>query len=145
MNNIDDWNIDKEMQISKEFDYSNIVADIESIAYLVQYCESLYNQLIGLIKTDEEKNEKLKYEYRNYEYKNSFSTNFEIIIRGNDTSFSTINCKNYQSFLDTINNGHLRNVSSLVIELNLTYKKGKEGFLEEYENIFNCILNFKFF
>ena len=72
---------DKEVQVSNEFDYSNAVADVYFISYLVQYCEVLYNQLLKLISTDEEKNAKLKPEFKNYEYKKTYNTKFEVLIK----------------------------------------------------------------
>lgn len=131
--------MEQEMLVSNEFDYSNIVAEAETITYLVQYCEAVYNQLLDLMTADEEKNEKLKYEFKSYEYKKYYETKFEITIKENSASFSSINCKNYQSFIDAINSGHLKNVKNLTIELNLSYKRGKENDLSDYENTFKIV------
>lgn len=139
--------LEREIAISNEFDYSNIVPEIEAITYLVQYCETLYNQLMNLIKSEEEKNLKLKYEYKNYKYKKQFNTKFEVLVKERGNNFSNLNCKSFQSFVEATNNGHLKNVDTLTIELNLTYRRGQESSLKDYENLFKIIFkpyNIKF-
>lgn len=133
---MDQAEFDKEIQVSNEFDYSNIVAEVQSILYLVQYCEALYNQLLKLISVDEEKNAKLKSEFKNYEYKKTFGTKFEVLIKEKGNSFANLNCKSYQTFIEAVNSGHLKRVDSLIIELDLSYKRGKEFSLIECENNF---------
>ena len=133
---MDQTEFDKEVQIDNEFDYSDAVAQVEPISYLVKYCEALYNQLIKLSDIEEEKNAKLKYEYKNYEYKKTYNTSFLVIIKEKG---NLINCKNYQTFMDYVNNGYLRNVDSLTITLDLTYKRGMQESLKEYENNFKII------
>ena len=144
---MDQQDIEKEVQVSNEFDYSNIVAEVQSISYLVQYCEALYNQLIKLASNDEEKNARLKSEFKNYEYKKTFNTKFEVLIKENGNSFANLNCKNYETFNEAVNSGHLKNVDTLTIELDLTYKRGKEFSLKDYENNFKIVFkpyNIKF-
>lgn len=129
----------KKIDVNNEFDYSNIVVDIQTLSYLVQYCESVYNQFQNLIIEDEQKNEKLKYEFKNYQYKKYYATKFDILVKKKDTNYSSINCKSYESFVDAINNNHLNNVDSLTITLNLSYRRGKETELVDYENEFKFI------
>ena len=57
---MDQYEVEKEVEIRNEFDYSNIVAEIQPVSYLVQYCESLFNQLMNMINEEEQRNEKLK-------------------------------------------------------------------------------------
>ena len=128
-----------EKEVFNEYDYSNIVAEIEPITYLVRYCDSVYNQLLDMMHQEEEKNEKLKSEYRFYEYKKNYNTKFEIEIRKKSKDFAPINsieCDSYNKFMEAVNDGHLKNVDSLVIELNLSYKKGKDYELKTYDNSF---------
>ena len=115
---MDQMEFDKEVKINNEFDYSNIVADVELISYLIQYCESVYNNLLKLISYDEEKNDKLKYEFRNYEYKNVFDNQFLVSIEENTSYYNVSKCKSYQNFIDEVNNGKLKNVKSLIIDIN---------------------------
>ena len=127
-----------ETQLNNEFDYSNIVVEVQPISYLIQYCEALYNQFIKLVTEDEEKNARLKTEFKNYDYKKSYSNKFEILIKEKENN-SNLNCKNFQTFIDAVNSGHLKNINSLTIELDLTYKRGKESYLNEYENNFKIV------
>ena len=64
---------EREAEIYREFDYSNSIPEIQVVSLLIQYCDFYYKQLIKLCKEDEEKNERLKYEYKNYLYKKSFN------------------------------------------------------------------------
>ena len=48
---------EREVEISREFDYSNSVPETQSISFLAQYCDSYYKQLIKMREKDEEKNE----------------------------------------------------------------------------------------
>lgn len=59
-------NEDIETTINNEFDYSNIVASVDNISYIVQYCDNVYSQFQQLVAEDEQKNERLKYEFKNY-------------------------------------------------------------------------------
>ena len=70
-----------EKETFNEFDYSNIVPDAELISYLVRYCEAIYNELLKMISQEEIKNEKLKSEYKFYEYKKGYDTKFEVTIK----------------------------------------------------------------
>ncbi len=124
-----------EKQINNEYDYSNIIPDVQSISYLVQYCDSLMQYLMRMIAEDEERNERLKYEYREYQYKKTFDTGFTITISENNV-ISHLECNSYESFLELVNTGHLSNVKKLTIKLNLSYKTGKEGNLKKHENLF---------
>ena len=80
-----------ETVINNEYDYSNIVASGENIAYIVQYCENLYKQFLALVEQDERKNEALKYEYKNYEYGKHFKCEFTITIK--NSGLNNIICK----------------------------------------------------
>jgi len=131
--------LEKEIEVSNEFDYSNIVAEIQTVSYLVQYCEALYNQLINMITEDEQRNEKLKSEFRNYQYKKSFNTKLEVSIKEKGQSFTGMTCKNYESFVEAVNNGHLKNVDSITITLDMSYKRGKDMAMREHENSFKFV------
>ena len=47
---------EREVEISREFDYSNSVPEVQSISFLAQYCDSYYKQLMKMCEEDEEKN-----------------------------------------------------------------------------------------
>lgn len=126
-------NNDIETIINKEYDYSNSIIDEKSIEYLVSYCESVYNQFNNLINEDEKRNEKLKHEFKNYNYKNTYTKNYEIRIR--EKEHSTTRLKNYETFCEYIKTKK-RNIEQLEIELNLNYKRGTNLSYKEHENIF---------
>lgn len=127
---------EKEVEISREYNYSNVVPEIQSISFLAQYCESYYKQIINLCEKEEEKNEKLKSEYKDFQYKKAYNTGYEITIKEKGSFLSNLSCKTYDSFVEAINAGHLNNVDKLVITLDLSFKRGGDIFLKEHENIF---------
>lgn len=77
----------------------------------------------------------MKYEFKNYNYKKSYGEGFEVKIR--QKNYNTISCKNYNSFIETVNNGQTLNVDGLEIDLRLDYKRGKKDNLNNHENSFN--------
>ena len=127
---------EREIDINNEYDYSNIVVEAEAVSVLVKYCESYYNQFVAMCDEEEAKNEKLKFEYKNYQYKKTYSMGLEIKIREKDGDYSGTSCKTYESFVEAINAGHLKNVDSLTIDLNLSYKRGKDIETKDHENRF---------
>lgn len=120
---------EKEIIVNPEYDYSNIIPNKEYIKVLVKSCEEMYKRLMNLIKEDELKNERLKYEYRNYEYKKCFDTDFSIDIRessvGDGSLGQRLTFNDSNTFAEYID--RKINLESLVIDLNLSYKRGYEG------------------
>ncbi len=129
--------LEKETVINHEYDYSNRIPLVENITYIIQYCDQIYTQFLKLIEEDEKKNERLKHEFQNYNYKKSYREEFEVKIR--QKNYNTLFCKNYNSFLEMVKNGQVLNIESLEIHLNLDYKKGKNANLTNYENTFNIL------
>lgn len=130
-----EYNEEIETVINNEYDYSNIITTAEQIGYLVQYCEQAYNQLLFLVEEDEKKNEKLKYEFKNYNYHKDYGTKFEVIIR--EKTYNNITCKSYSTYLEAVNSNQVKEVNSLEINLNLNYRRGKNDSLKDYENFFH--------
>lgn len=126
---------EKEIEISREFDYSNSVPEVQNILFLAKYCYSYYVQLIKMCEEDEEKNRILKSEYKDFLYKKSFSSKYEVAIREKDV-FSSLACKTYDSLVEAANSGHLKNVESVVITLDLSFRRGKDMATKEHENLF---------
>ena len=131
--------LEREIQIKNEFDYSNVVAEIQTISYLVRYCGELFNQFMNMVQEDEQRNEKLKSEFRNYKYKKVYDTKFEISIKEKGRSFSSMTCKSYESFIEAVNAGHLKNIDGLTIILDMSYKTGKDMMFNEHTNNFSFI------
>lgn len=129
------FNDDVEKVINNEYDYSNIVANIEHISYIVRYCDSIYSWFYQLILEDEQRNEKLKYEFKNYNYKKFYGNGFEVKIKQKE-SYSTISYENYNTFEESLKLGQFNNIDLLEIELNLDYKRGNNDSLKEHKNLF---------
>ena len=133
-----------EVIVNPEYDYSNIIPDKEYIKVLVRSCEEMYKRLQDLFKKDEEKNERLKYEYRNYEYKKHFDTDFSIDIRetgiGDGSLGQHLNFTDSNTFSDYIDrNSNFWNCIIIIIaKYYSTFysdKKQKiDDFLEKYKN-----------
>ena len=135
-----DDNMTSKAVINNEFDYSNIVANVEAITYLVQYCDSMEKQLKKLIEEDEEKNKRFKNEYKDYMYKKTYSERFEVYIRSKSYQ-NSITCNDYESFVSAVKDGNLKNVSGLDIKLDLDFERGKGDNLDKHENSFKIVFN----
>lgn len=123
--------------IHNEYDYSNVVPAIENIAYLIQYLDSVYKQFLSLIEEDQKKNEQFKVEYKNYSFKRMFSERFTITIM--QQSFSTITCKDFNSFQSAVDDGNLKNIRSLDIIMQLDFKRGIGNNLVDHENLYHIV------
>ena len=125
--------------INNEYDYSNIVPTAEAVSYLVQYCDQINKQLTKLVDADEEKNKELKSDYKEYTFKKSYSQSFEVNIRSK--SIGMTDCKDYNQFKSMVDSGSLKDVSWLVVRLNLNFKRGIGNRLDEHTNSF--VISFK--
>ena len=136
-----DDNINEEVVkiINNEYDYSTIIPGVEYITYLIEYLDSVFKDFIRLVEEDEKRNEQLKYEFKNYNYKKCYGQNLDIYI--NQKGYNNITCKDIETFKSAIKDGNLKSVNSLEIKLVLNYKKGKNSNFVEYENSF--IIKFK--
>ena len=124
--------------INNEYDYSNILPTADYIAYLVQYCDQVYNQLLKLQEEDEEKNKQFKLEYKKYDFKRKYSQGLEIYIREKNY-YNNITCKDYNTFKAAIDDGNLNNVTGVDITLNVDFERGSYGKYESHENSFIII------
>ena len=120
--------------IDNSFNYSDCLPTIDNITYLIKYCDEVYNQFIKVIQEDEEKNERLKYEFKKYNYKKNFGEKFEIAIT--EKTYNTIKCKTKESFLKTVEEGKVKNLRSLEIELDLDYSRGEYNNYKDHDNSF---------
>ncbi len=123
--------------INNEYDYSNIVPSAENIAYVIQYCENVLNQFLVLFEEDEKKNEKLRQEYQNYQYKKSYKFGLEIKIR--HKNYDYIFCKSLETFIEAVKIGKVNNLISLEIQFDLSYRRGEYSKLQDYENEFKIL------
>ncbi len=130
-------NDEMELVIDNEYDYSNIVPVVDIITYIVQFCDNTYQQFMKIVDEEMVKNEKLKYEFKEYRYKKHFSQKFEVNVRGKN--FEHITYKNYSSYIEALNNNRITNLSSLEIRLDLNFYRGKEENLKSHENEFRIL------
>lgn len=126
-----------ETTINNEYDYSNIIPVEDKICEIVKFCDQMYETFAIVVEQDEKQNEKLKYEFKNYNFKSCYGAGIEINIRRKN--YNNLECKNYNAFLELVNNKQLRNIESLNIILRLDYKRGKNDNLKEHNNLFNII------
>ena len=131
-------NSNKNSRINPRYDYSNIIPNKEYVKVLTQYCFAVYNQLLKMFDEDQKKNEKLKSEYKNFEYLKHYSTGIEINVkeRAEEGQYigSSFEFKDYKSFVDYID--RKPTLTSLKIELNLSFKRGGEFKNVEHTNMF---------
>lgn len=126
--------MENEKIIYNKYDYSNIIPNINHICYLVKYCENTYHWLENLCREEEIKNQQIKYELKNYKYKKSWKSNFDIYIVQKD--YKNITCKDYNTFINAINTGKVSNINKLEIKLELGYGRGINGEIKDHENEF---------
>ena len=134
--------MDERSIIKNEYDYSNVLPEVEKISRLVKYCDDVLKQFMSLVNEDEEKNEKIKYEFKNYNYKKTYgqSMNVKILTTGNQLYRGQyLECNDYESFNTAINNNLLKNISSLEISLELNYQRGSISNLVSHENKFKIV------
>ena len=129
-----DENFSSQAVINNEFDYSNIVPNVEMISYLVQYCDQVYKKLIKLVEEDEEKNKQFKSEYKEWNYKKSYGQQFKVFIRGKN--YNNITCKDYSQFMSAVNGGNLNDTNGVDIRLCMDFFRGKGENIVEHENSF---------
>ena len=117
-------------------EYSDKIVNTYSIGILSNYCESIYKAFLKLTNKDEKDNEKLSYNKRNYHYKKK-NVSFEIYAV--DKELNHYSFETYNAYINSINGGNLDDVNSLSLKLNLSYSKGTNGNLEDYNNEYEII------
>lgn len=131
-------NESRETIINPEYNYSNIIANKDYIKILVQACDEIYKRLFNLFDENELKNERLKPEYKRYEYKKDFETDFDINVRekgiGEGSIGQTLHFDNYQTFSSYID--QRKDIEYLIIELNLTFGRNNEEVIVKHLNSF---------
>ena len=123
--------------INNEYDYSNIIPTVDLVKSLAQYLSDLNDYLTKLTEEDEEKNKQFKIEYKEYSFKHHYSQGFEVFIR--EQGYNNITCKSYNEFLSAINDGNLKHISKLTINLDFDYERGKGNNIDVLENKFAIV------
>ena len=120
--------------VNHEYLYPNILVVREYVENLVGFCDRVYRAFIKKVAEEEEKNEPLKYEHREYKYKKSYGMRMKVYIWTN--SSVSLEYDNEGAFRAAANSGKLNDVSSLKIELDLDFGRGREGSIEDHKNEF---------
>ncbi len=123
--------------INNEYQYKNILPTKEAIDYLVNYLDSIFKSFTSICDDEEEKNKKLKEEYREYNYKRYYATTYKIYIA--EKTYHNIECNTYEEFKSAEDDNNLKNIDHLEIKLDLSYRRGKGNNLEECTNEFIII------
>jgi len=121
--------------VNNEYDYSNIVPEIDNIVALVKQCSLYYAQLLKLEEEDAKKNERLKVDYQSFQYAKSYSSGFKVSFQKND-SYNSNDFENYESFKSAVDSGFVRDAGKLTIHLDLSYRSGSGSDLTENSNEF---------
>ena len=125
---------EKEIVIDNSFDYSNVIATIDNVSILVKYCDQIANQFLNIIKADEERNERIKYEFKNFKYRKTYSETLEISI--SEKSFNRVSYKTYELFKKAISENKIKNLRELKITLNLDFFRGTYDNQNRHDNSF---------
>ena len=118
--------------VNHEYLYPDLLAVREYVEHLVSFCDQTYRKFTKLTEDDAAKNEPLKYEFREYNYKKSWPFEFRVHFWTN--SMVSVDFDNESAFRAAVNNGQLNDISKLIIDLGLSFGRGKEGSVTEHKN-----------
>ena len=116
---------------------TNALVTTDKLLELAKYCYEESNKLSKLIESDEEKNAPLKQEYQEYQYGNSFGNSFRIYIYRSNVN--DVKVTSFQEFQNACNNGVVKKVYKLEIDLKLNYYTGNRLEKDYHENQFTII------
>lgn len=123
--------------INNEYQYKDLLPTKDAVDYLVNYLDSLFKSFTAICDEEEEKNKRLKEEFREYNYKKYYATTFKVYIV--EKTYHNIECTSYEEFRSAEDDNNLKEVDRLELKLNLSYKRGKGNNLEECTNEFIII------
>jgi hypothetical protein len=123
-----------EKTINNKYDYSNAIVGNEQFMYIVNYFENIMKNFSDILDKEEEKNSTLKYDYKHYDYKRTFSTGFKINLRNDKVGYKDYSDINV--FKEDFNNKLLTNLENVSLVLDLTFQRGIGTNLPYYTNKF---------
>ncbi len=126
-----------EQIVNNEFDYSNTIANEQSVLLLAKYIDDIYKRMLAIFEEDERKNEKLKWEFKDYAYKKSY-VRLEFTMK--NKNYGSIECETYEALVNYAKAGNINNLISFEIKMTLDYSRGKGDSLIKIENLFNVII-----
>ena len=108
--------------IKNNHDHTNLLAVREYVDDLVKYCFGIYASFQKTQAEEEQRNERLKLEYREYQFRKSYGAHCNVTIYGGGqhTDF-----KDYASFQSALLGGMILELDYLQISLNLSHYVGK--------------------
>lgn len=113
---------------------TNALVTAEELLSFVKYCQNECFRLKNLIVEDAKKNDPLRREYQAYEYGEIYGNDLKITISKHNSNSIVI--KSYQEFESACNQGLLKKVDHLDIDLQLSYFKGNNLEKDIYKNEF---------
>ena len=132
--------MNEEKNISRTYDFSNVIVDTNLLTYLVKICDDAYNRLLKTNEIEKEKNEKLKVEFQNYQYKKHYSMGFIMRMSDINNEFSSFEIKNFEHYNELLKNERINNIKSFKIELNLSFERGVGFDTKVHKNEFEIVL-----
>ena len=119
------------IQDLKEF--GNLLAVREYVADLTKYCFSLYDSFKKTCADDEARNEPIKYELRNYNFKSGYSNQCTVVTY-TEGYHNNADYKDYTTFASAVTNNLLQGLAELRITMNLSYRAGTSNSLTDHNH-----------
>lgn len=123
--------------IKDEKEFTNLLAVREYVDDLVKYCFGMFDSFSKTVQEDEAKNEPLKFELREYQFRKSYSQECSVHVRNNGIN----DYKTYDAFNMALNSGHIQGCDGLNLFLDMSFRRGKDGALEEHNHKFTVKFN----
>lgn len=118
------------------YDYDNVVITEDNIKTLIKYIFDVASYFEQCAKMDEEKNEPLKLEFRNYSFRErTINSSVSITMGKNDYRFN-----NYYTFQNFCNTNKLKNISYIYIYLTINFSTGMRNELIDYDSKINITI-----
>lgn len=122
-------------QVREEKDYSNKVIDADSLLFLADKFQKLYDRMEKVFNDEElraQSNGGL------YKYKKDCSKLiYEIVYK----NYSSMKCENYEQFYQAVKDNKLKSVATLNFVLIINYNRGHSNKFEKINNEFCIIFN----
>lgn len=126
----------QEQLINNEFDYSNAIINKESLLYIAKNIDSIFQKMKSIYEEDRIKNEQLKTEYKNHDFKDRHSK-LQYSLKLKDIYCSEI--ESYEALEIAVKDGKFDNIEYFNIILELDYSRGKGDNLTKLENTFKLV------
>lgn len=114
--------------------YRDLLAVSEYVDDLIKYCEQQYTILATKIANDAAKNEQLRYDYQEFDWKESYDTKFRITAY--DAVHSFVYFDSFAAYRDAAAKHTLSALNYIEIELNLSYCNGRAASLIDHKRDF---------